>query len=253
MDFETVTLEFPQPEIAHCCLSRPEKRNALNATMITELQQVFEYVQQRARVLLISGQGKAFCAGADLNWMQQSVDFDEAENFDDAWQLATMLKTLYDLPFPTIALANGSCYGGANGLIAACDFAIAHPDSRFCFSEVKLGIIPAVISPYVINSIGHKRARHYFLSAHVFNAQQALEAELVYSLEEDLLTAGMKLANEMLAHQPQALASCKQLLNEFIPVPIEDHTMKATAKMIAEIRTGQEAQQTIKQFLQARK
>lgn len=254
MTFETIHIDSPQPGLVQCRLNRPDKRNAMNAQMIRELIQAIEDIQRQAdcRVLLLSAEGKAFSAGADLQWMQESVEYDKQENFQDAWHLATLLKTLYECPLPTIALVQGACYGGANGLVAACDFAIAHSQAKFCFSEVKLGLVPAVISPYVINCIGNKQARHYFLSAEVFSAQQAQAAQLVYQVNDDLNTAGLSLAEICLGHQPKAMSACKKLLADLNTLPITDELMHMTAHLIADIRAGEEAQRCLKQFLKAK-
>jgi methylglutaconyl-CoA hydratase len=233
---------------AHCTLNRPQKRNAINPEMIQELQHALTDAAKNpdVRVVILNAAGKAFSAGADLNWMQQSINFSAEENYQDAWQLAQCLKTLYECPLPTIALVQGDCYGGANGLVAACDFALAAKGARFCFPEVKLGLVPAVISPYILQCMGQRITRQYFLSAQPFTATQALEYHLITAIAADLETAGQHLAETLCTNQPQALQHCKTLLKT---VDTSPERLAATAQLIATLRTGEEAQHALTTLL----
>ena len=207
-----------QSAVARITLSRPEVRNAFNDEVIAQLTQVFTEVGQRddVRVVVLAAQGPAFCAGADLHWMRRMADYTRDENLADAGALATMLRTIYECPQPTIARVQGDVYAGGMGLVAACDMAVAVDTAGFCLSEVKLGLIPATISPYVIRAMGARAAHRYFLTAERFSAAEAHRIGLVHEVvaadgldaKVDELTAGLVNAG------PAAVKACKRLVQD---------------------------------------
>lgn len=236
-------------------LTHAEKHNALTPEMISELSESFDRMNQSnaIRALLIKGEGKSFCAGADLNWMKNSITFSEQENINDALKLAAMLEKLYQLPFPTVALAQGATYGGGIGLLACCDIVFANAQAEFCFSEVKLGIAPAVISPFVLKAIGARHAKRFCLSAEKFSAQTAKAINLVHDIldgndDEQCLQFMQNLSQ----NGPQSMKMTKSLLNTLDQsVNIAD-TKTRTAQIIAKLRVSDEGQEGMKAFLEKR-
>lgn len=241
----SILVDIDQRGVATVTLNRPDKGNALNTDMIIALTQQLESLNNNSqvRVVILTGSGKHFCTGADLNDMQSMINYNEKENFADALQLATLMQTLHELNKPTIANIHGASYGGALGLIACCDLAIASDDARFCFSEVKLGLIPAVISPYVVAAIGERHARRYFLTAEVFDAQTARDIGLIHQGDLEPLT------DTLLQNGPQALANTKQLLTEIRNQPFSKALTQTTAQAITKQRVSDEAQQRMQAFL----
>lgn len=250
-----LTLEYPHKEIACVYLNRPEKSNAFNEIVIAELTNTLHSLDQdpNIRAVILASKGKHFSAGADLEWMQRMVKFDDADNFKDAMGLAELLKTLYGLSKPTIALAQGGAFGGGAGLIACCDIAIATEQSTFCFSEVKLGLIPATIAPYVIRAIGSRAANYYFITAETFTGTTAQSLGLVHRLApaDQLEEQGLILAKQLLQNAPEAIAAIKKLSQQLNP--IDEETITATAKLIAKIRVSTEAQKGLTAFLKKEK
>lgn len=239
--------------VAELTLTTPEKHNAFDDVCI---QQLTDHLQQlrhdaNCRLLLLSAEGKSFSAGADLAWMQRMINYSEAENLKDSLALAELMDSLYSFPLPTIARVQGPAFGGGVGLVACCDIAIAADTAAFCFSEVKLGLIPAVISPYVIAAIGQRAAQRYFLSAEKFSAAQAQQIGLVSEVvaEPDLTATTEKMINSLLANERQAQIAAKHLIFDVVgQSPAE---LKAeTAKRIAAIRVSAPAQQALRKFLQ---
>jgi methylglutaconyl-CoA hydratase len=204
---------------------------------------------------VLAGNGPAFCAGADLNWMKRMAGYGHDENLADARALAEMLAALERLPQPTIARVHGSAFAGGTGLVAACDIAIGTPQAKFCFSEAKLGLSPATISPYVLRAIGERAAHRYFLSAEVFDAEEALRigllSVLVPAAELDATIDG--LLQHLLAGGPQAHAKIKDLIRAVAGRPVDEALMADTAKRIAEIRVSPEGREGIASFLDKRK
>ena len=250
----TQTIRLQQNHsIATITLNRPDVHNAMNADLIAELTTTLNDLDNAGgtQVIILTAEGKSFCAGADLNSMQKMVNYSKEENFEDAMQLATLLKTLYECSKPTIALVQGDAYGGGLGLIACCNFAIALEDATFCFSEVKLGLIPAVISPYVIAAIGAKAAQQYFLSAERFNAKTAQQLGLLYQTTsvKDLQQAGQALADKLLKNAPGALSAVKKLVQDVNQSTLDNAFIEKTAHYIADIRVTEEAQACLKRFL----
>src|SRR3546814_223298 len=184
MAFPLFVQEIDKQGVARITLTRAEVHNAFNETLIAELTAALDGAAQdpRVRVVVLAAQGPSFSAGADLNWMRAMAGYSRAENLEDARRLARLMRTLNDMAKPTIALVQGPAYGGGVGLVACCDVAIAVEDAKFCLSEVKLGLIPAVISPYVVATIGESAARRYFLTAETFSSWEAQRLGLVHEV-----------------------------------------------------------------------
>lgn len=239
--------------IAKVWLARPERRNALDHTLLTRLGIELQRLDRdpAVQVIVLGGRGKAFCAGADLHWMQRAADFDRNQNIEDAGVLAQLLRTFDSLSTPIIARVHGSCYAGATGLVAACDIAIASDDSRFCFSEVKIGLVPATISPYVLRAMGYRKALQHMLLADVFDAATAcadgLINEVVPAEQLDLRIAA--LAKLLQGAGPQALGETKRLLREVAGKTIDDQLTRRTIECIADMRVSPEGKEGIRALL----
>lgn len=246
-----------QSGVARVTLDRPEVRNAFDDALIQELKSAFETLgnDPSVRVVVLAGSGPAFCAGADLNWMKRMAGYGYAENLADAQALATMLATLDRLPQPTIARVHGPAFAGGTGLVAACDIALGTPEAKFCFSEAKLGLSPATISPYVIRAIGERMARRYFLTAEVFGADEALRIGLLSALvpAANLEPAIDDLLKHLLAGGPGAHVKIKDLIRTVTGRQVDDTLRAETAKRIAEIRVSPEGREGIASFLEKRK
>ncbi|MDO9430238.1 MAG: enoyl-CoA hydratase-related protein [Phenylobacterium sp.] len=243
--------------VATVTLNRPLRRNAFNAELIAALHEAFETLQgaEGVRVVFLRGAGGTFSAGADLEWMRDAIDRTESDNRDDAHQMARMLKSLWDIPALTVALVEGGAFGGGAGLAAACDMAVATTDAKFAFSEVRLGIIAATISPYVVAAIGPREARGLFATGRVFDADYAQKVGLVTEVVADvaaLEAARERIATEMMACAPGAVAESKRLVEDVAYQSIDD-VMDETAKRIARIRIGDEGQEGVRAFLEKRK
>jgi methylglutaconyl-CoA hydratase len=243
--------------IARVTLDRPELRNAFDDALIRELQAAFEKLgsDPTVRVVVLAGNGPAFCAGADLNWMKRMAGYGYDENLADAQALATMLATLDRLPKPTIARVHGAVFAGGTGLVAACDIAVGTPEAKFCLSEAKLGLSPATISPYVIRAMGERLARRYFLTAEVFGAEEAYRIGMLSALVPagDLDREIGGLIKHLLAGGPEAHAKIKDLIRSVAHRPVDDALCAETAKRIAEIRVSPEGKEGIASFLEKRK
>ena len=238
-------------------LNRPEVRNALDDTLIAELGAALVDASsaEGVRVIVLAGRGKAFCSGGDLGWMKRAREMSPDEARRDSGHLARVLRALYESPRPTVARVHGSAFAGAMGLVAACDIAVATVDTRFCLSEVKLGLIPAMISPYVIRAIGERQARRLMLTAELFDGSRALALGLVHEacaperLEE--VTAGI--VEHLLAAGPYALTQSKRLIRDVAGEPIGDALDTETAARISMMRAGDEAQEGIAAFFEKRR
>jgi methylglutaconyl-CoA hydratase len=243
--------------IARVTLDRPELRNAFDDELILSLTKVFNEIQSddAVRVMVLAGNGPAFCAGADLNWMKRMAGYGYDENLADAEALASMLATLDRMPKPTIARVHGPVFAGGTGLVAACDIAVGTPEAKFCLSEAKLGLSPATISPYVIRAMGEQNARRYFLSAEVFDAAEALRIGMlsVLTTPDKLDEKIHELLNHLLAGGPQAHAKIKALIRAVAGRPVDDALTADTARRIAEIRVSPEGKEGIASFLEKRK
>ena len=243
--------------IAELVLNRPEKRNAFDDSIIQELITRIEQADQdpAIKVVVLRSEGKHFSAGADLAWMRRMANNSHAENLEDARQLGRLLESLNALSKPTIALVQGAAYGGAVGLAAACDIVIASAQAQFCLSEVKLGLIPAVISPYVVRAIGERQCRRYFITAEVFSAEDALKFGLVHLIadsNETMETRCDELLEQMSRNGPMAMQAAKSLIMAVSHKPIDAAVIEDTARRIADIRVSEEGQEGLGAFLDKR-
>ncbi len=253
----TISIEYPTRHVANIILARPEKHNAFDERMIAELIQALDNCakDENIRVLLLSAQGKNFSAGADLRWMQKMKQYTEEENFSDAKQLATLLQRLKYFPKPTIAIINGATFGGGIGLIACCDIAIAARSATFCFSEVKLGLIPAVIAPYISQTVPARQMQRYFTTAETFSAEKALAMGLLHEITDTdkLYDFALVLTKKILNNSPAALEKVKQLITLTETATDQAILQQETCKMIAEIRVSKEGQEGLQAFLEKRR
>ena len=230
-------------DVLRVTLARPERRNAFDAALIAELTEAFAAVGD-VRAVVLSGEGQSFCAGADVEWQRSSIDLSYDENVEDAMRLYRMLEAIDSCPAPVVCRVHGYALGGGSGLVACADIAVATPDAVFGFTEVRLGIIPAVISPFVLPRIG-TAARRYFLTGERFGADVALEIGLVQGVAEDASEAVEVLVESLLAGGPEAVREAKRLVRER-PTGIE------TAKIAADRRTSVEGQEGLRAFLERR-
>lgn len=245
-----------QNEVATITLNNPEKHNAFDDKLIAEMLAAFTQIDkdETIRAVVLASQGKSFSSGGDLNWMKRMADYSYEENLSDAQALATMLNTLNNLSKPTIARVQGPAFGGAVGLVSCCDMAVASSNATFCLSEVKIGIIPATISPYVIDAIGSRAARRYFLTAERITAEQALRLGLVNEVCEhnELDQYVNNFVNSLLNNSPAAIAASKQLIREVSHTAIDNSLIKHTSERIAVIRVSTEGQEGLSAFLEKR-
>lgn len=252
----THQLEIDARGVARLTLDRPEQHNAFDDALIDALNQELEKLARddSVRVVVLRAQGKSFSAGADLNWMRRLADYDEAQNHADAMRLAELMRNLYQLPKPTIAQVQGAAFGGGVGLVACCDIAIAGEQALFCLSEVKLGLIPAVISPYVINAIGARAARRYILTAESFDAEHACRLGLVHEVvaAADLDATVEKQIGRLLDCGPRAQSAAKDLILAVAGRPLDQDLVEETARRIASIRASAEGREGLNAFLEKR-
>ena len=242
--------------VATVTLNRPEKHNAFDDDLIRQMTEAFIDIDadDSIRVMVLASTGKNFSAGADLAWMKRMVSYSYEENLRDAHALALMLKSLNNLSKPSIARVHGAAFGGAVGLVSCCDIAIASSSARFCLSEVRIGLIPATISPYVIAAIGSRTAKRLFITAESFCAEQALAFNLISAIyeEEQLDERIAELTETIIANSPAAVIAAKQLAHDMDGVCIDDDLIKDTSKRIAQIRTSNEGQEGLAAFLAKR-
>ena len=241
---------------ASVILNRAEMHNAFNEHLIVKILTTFKDLSEteNVRVIVLSAEGRSFSAGADLNWMQRMAQNNHHDNLADAKVLSQMLHAIYTCPKPTLAAVQGPCYGGGVGLIACCDIAIASEAATFSFPEVKLGIIPATIAPYVIASIGERKAHRYFLTAERFDVREALKMGLVHEVvpSDQLMVAIEKIIVKILKNSPKAITASKDLIHAVANKPINDIVIKDTAQRIADIRATDEGKEGISAFLEKR-
>lgn len=242
--------------VATLTMNRPEVHNAFDDSLITAMIAELKRLEKdpRVRLLILTGSGKSFSAGADLGWMRRMADYSREENLHDALQLAELMRSLDRFPKPTIALVQGAAYGGGVGLVACCDMVIASDRASFCLSEVKLGLIPAVISPYVVSAIGTKHARRYFLSAERFGAEQAQRINLVHEVVagEELQSRGAEYCALLLKNGPSAMAAAKELIFAVASGSIDEAMIHDTAERIADTRASAEGREGLTAFLDKR-
>jgi methylglutaconyl-CoA hydratase len=243
--------------VARLTLDRPEIRNAFDDALIAQLTQALRELDadDKVRAVVLAGNGPAFCAGADLNWMKRMAGYTYEQNLADARALAAMLKTLDRMRKPTLARVHGPAFAGGVGLVAACDIAIGTPEARFCLSEAKLGLSPATISPYVVRAMGERMARRYFLSAEVFDANEAHRIGLLTAVSPSEKLDGEidKILEHLLQGGPQSLSKIKDLIRLVSSDPVSDAMIEDTAQRIAEIRVSSEGREGIASFLEKRK
>ena len=243
--------------VATVTLNRPEVRNAFNAELIQAMTQVFTDLGQRSdvRCIVLAANGPAFCAGADLNWMRGMADFTYEQNLADAGYLAAMMRTVYECPKPTIACIQGDVYAGGTGLVAACDMAVAVDTAHFCLSEVRLGLVPSTISPYVIRAMGARAAHRYFLTAEKFTAAVALRIGFVHEVVTvDALNAKVdELTNALVNAGPEAVKLCKNLVQDVAGMDITPELIGMTVASIADVRVSAEGREGVQSVLQKRK
>ena len=243
--------------VATLTLNRPEVHNAFDDKMIAELISILGSLasDDAVRVLVLNAKGKNFSAGADLNWMRAMADKDYQQNLDDADELAELMHKLDRFPKPSIALVQGAAFGGAVGLVACCDIAIASDNASFCLSEVKIGLIPAVISPYVMRALGERQSRRYFITAERFSADTALNMGLLHQVvaKEQLDAAADTFIQTLLQNSPAAIKAAKTLIHNIYNRKIGNNVIAHTTQAIAEIRVSEEGQEGLTAFLTKRK
>jgi len=246
-----------QAGVATVMLNRPERHNAFDDALIAQLTTTLRALgaDPAVRVVVLGGAGKSFSAGADLNWMQRMASYTRDENYRDALALAELMETLDSLPKPTIARVHGPAFGGGVGLVACCDIALASEAASFCLSEVKLGLIPAAISPYVVKAIGEQQARRYFVTAERFDSAEAHRIGLVHEVvPADALDQRLQSLLQQLAQNgPEAMAASKALARFVGRGPVDRVMIEETARRIADIRVGPEGREGISAFLEKRK
>ncbi len=255
-DNDLVQIDALPSGVVFVTINRPQKKNAFDAATIAALYEAFETLHgaDKVRVVFIRGAGGTFCAGADLNWMREAADWSEGDNRDDAMGLAKMLKALHDVPALTVALVEGAAMGGGAGIVAACDMAVAVEGARFAFSEVKLGLIPATIAPYVVEALGARRARQLFMTANIFDADYAAHAGLIdLVLPEGSVDDFIEMMVDSLSTcAPGAMGDAKRLVHDVAGQEINNRLMEETARRIARARVSEEGQEGVRAFLDKR-
>jgi methylglutaconyl-CoA hydratase len=248
-------LKERQGKVARLILNRPERHNAFDEALIEELTQAIDEAENdpSVRVLVLAANGKSFSAGADLDWMRRMAAYSEEENLADANRLALLLQRLNFIPKPTVAAVQGAALGGGVGLVAACDIAIGAAQAVFGLTEVRIGLIPATIGPYVVQAIGERAARRYFLTGERFDAATARELGLLHEVAEDLEAAVARHVEALLLGGPEALAATKKLIRRVGRGPINAAMIEDTAARIARARAGGEAREGIAAFFEKRK
>ena len=254
---DLVRIDSTAEGVVFITINRPHRKNAFDAATIAALHEAFETLHgaDHIRVVFVRGAGGTFCAGADLGWMADAVKWTESDNRDDAMGLARMLKALHDIPALTCAVVEGAAMGGGAGIVAACDMAVAVEGARFAFSEVRLGLIPATIAPYVIEAVGPRKARQLFLTANTFDADYAAHAGLI----DMVLPEGMAdefismLSDSLIDNAPGAMGEAKRLVHDLAGQRIDHGLMEDTARRIARARVSAEGQEGVSAFLEKRK
>jgi len=256
MSAQPVLVAVAPTGVATLTFNRADVHNAIDEATIAAFKSGLAQVaaDPAARVVVIAGSGKSFSAGADLNWMQRTAAYDEEQNYRDAREFTELLAALDTMPKPTIARVHGAAYGGGVGIVAACDIAIGTPQAAFMFSEVRLGLVPAMISPYAVAAIGARQARRYMLSAERIDAAQALRIGLLHEICEpaDLDARIGAIAEQLLRGGPDAIAACKRLVARVADAPLDTALMDETARTIAAMRASPEGKEGISAFLEKR-
>lgn len=238
-------------------MNRPDRHNAFDDALIKEMTEAFDAaaVDTEVRAVVLQAAGKSFSAGADLNWMKRMAEYDHAQNLADAKALAALMHAIDTCPKPVLGVVQGAAYGGGVGLVACCDIAIASAEAKFCLSEVKLGLIPAVISPYVVRAMGYRAARRYFLTAEVFGAAKAESLGLVHEAVPAAQLGELRdgLLKAITANGPAAMAAAKELARRAGEDALDEPLRHWTASRIAEIRASGEGREGVRAFLEKRK
>jgi len=255
---DQTTLQIDDLGVATITIVRPEIHNAFDEKVIDELNRRFESVEDddEVRLVVVAARGRTFCAGADLDWLRRMAEYDNDQNMNESRHLGDMLHRLNVMSKPTMALVQGPAYGGGVGLVAACDIAIGVRSATFSLSEVKLGLIPAVISPFVIGAVGARQARRFFLTAERFDALEAHRIGLLHLVvndEGEMRAAAERFARMFLDTAPGAVAESKRLIADVQGLAIDSELMEATAKRIADRRASEEAKEGISAFFDKRK
>ncbi|MDF3035840.1 MAG: enoyl-CoA hydratase/isomerase family protein [Paucimonas sp.] len=256
MNYSTLDIDT-KGSIVTVWLNRDTARNAFDDVMIAELTKVFRQLgaDEEVRAIVLAAKGPVFCAGADLNWMKRTAGYDFDENLADAKRLAEMLYTIHTCPKPVVARVQGDCHGGGVGLVSAADIAIAVEGAQFSFAEVRLGLIPATISPYVLKAIGPRMAHRYFLTAEKFESTEAYRIGLLHEVvvEEQLQAKVDEMLSALIGNGRNAMALSKQLIDDVTGHAIDDSTIVDTAERIAEVRASKEAKEGLQNFLQRKR
>ena len=257
MDENNFLMDVNDIGVATITLNRPNVHNAIDDKLISDLVEQLRILNNddSVRVIVLTGNGPSFCSGADLNWMKRMAKYNEAENLRDAHALAKLLMMFASSPKPTVALVQGDAFAGGLGFICSCDIAISVNSATFAITEVRLGLMPSLISPFLISAIGERSARRYFLTAERFNAETAKQIGLVQMVVPDsaLSKSGEELINKLLKGGPSSLAKTKALINKVKNSRLDENLMSSLSKGIAEIRSSNEAQEGMAAFLEKRK
>jgi len=257
MTHSNIKIEDYENGIVRLTLNQPEIHNAFDDQLIAELTVAIEELDKDSsvRVMILDAAGKSFSAGANLNWMRRMAEYSREENYRDSVQLAGLMSCLYKMRCPTIAAVQGSAFGGGVGLVACCDIAIASEKASFCLSEVKLGLIPAVISPYVVKAIGERAAKRYFVTAERFNAKRAQKLGLISEVvnPDELNNKVLAIAELIINNGPDAVVSAKSLINKVVNKHVDGQLRAMTASKIADIRASIQGKEGVSAFLEKRK
>ncbi len=253
MSYTYLKVTIIKKQVYEITLNNPKNRNALNSLMLDEIILCLKTISEKkdCRVLIFKGEGKAFSAGADLEWMKKSIDLSIDDNKKDALKFSKMLKAIDEFYCPTIAIINGHAFGGGLGIISVCDFSIADKEAKFCFSEVKLGLIPAMIGPYILRTIGYTITKQLFLTGEIFDADRALQLNFVniVVMKKYIIDERNKLINKILLGGPKAQFEIKSYLRIIYNKHIDDNLINNAAESISRIRVSDEGQEGIKAFL----
>ena len=257
MNFENLKLEFTSNKIVTLFFSNPKSRNAFNPEMIMDIKNALNTLKNsdRCRILIFRGEGDTFSSGADLSWMKKSINLNYEQNKKESKAFTEMLESIDNFPKPTISLVNGHAFGGALGVIAASDYSFSYEKCNFCFSEVKLGLIPAMIAPYIVRSLGYKVAKKLFLTGEIFDAKKALTIGLIDEIINNTENKIMKLEllDNLLRAAPEAQNNLKSFLKKISLKDIDEKLTNYTAETISKIRVTKEAQEGLSAFLEKRK
>ena len=255
-DTPSIKVKVSSSGVARITLNRPDIHNAFDDTMIRELTSAIRKIDanEDIRLLVLDSTGKSFSAGADLNWMRRMAEYSWEENYQDSLKLAGLMQALYDTSKTTIAIVQGAAFGGGVGLVACCDIVLASDKALFCLSEVKLGLIPSVISPYVVKAIGERNSKRYFATAERFSAKEAKAIQLIHKItpHEELSDFCKDYINKLLANGPKAMKQSKQLVNYVMSKEITEDLVLETAQRIADIRASSEGREGVSAFLEKR-